>query len=40
MGEPGCAVTAAVEQGELQQSRLDSYRVLLKELEDQPKDWE
>jgi ribosome biogenesis GTPase len=40
MGEPGCAVTAAVEQGELQQSRLDSYRVLLKELEEQPKDWE
>jgi ribosome biogenesis GTPase len=40
MGEPGCAVTAAVQQGELQQSRLDSYRVLLKELEDQPKDWE
>ena len=31
--EPGCAVLAAVEGGELAQSRLDSYRSLITELE-------
>ncbi len=31
--EPGCAVLAAVEGGELAQSRLDSYRSLMTELE-------
>ena len=30
--EPGCAVLAAIESGELEQSRLDSYRKLLREL--------
>lgn len=31
--EPGCAVLAAVENGQLAQSRLDSYRSLVTELE-------
>lgn len=40
MGEPGCAMTAAVEGGTLQPDRLESYRVLLAELETAPRDWE
>jgi ribosome biogenesis GTPase len=39
-GEPGCAMSAAVDRGEILQDRLDSYRVLLGELEDQPEEWE
>ena len=31
--EPGCAVRAAIEGGDLAQARLDSYRSLLDELE-------
>jgi ribosome biogenesis GTPase len=34
--EPGCAVTAAVEDGRLDPRRLRSYRRLARELEDQP----
>jgi ribosome biogenesis GTPase / thiamine phosphate phosphatase len=34
--EPGCAVTAAVKDGRLDQGRLRSYRRLARELEDQP----
>jgi ribosome biogenesis GTPase len=40
MGEPGCAVTAAVERGEVSADRMESYRVLLAELEDAPRHWE
>ena len=40
MGEPGCAMTAAVESGELAADRLESYRVLRAELESAPRDWE
>ena len=40
MNEPGCAVTAAVERGEVQRDRLESYRVLLSELEAAPRHWE
>lgn len=39
-GEPGCAMSAAVDRGEILQDRLESYRVLLGELEDQPEEWE
>jgi ribosome biogenesis GTPase len=38
--EPGCAVIAARDAGEIVADRLESYRVLLSELEGQPKDWE
>jgi ribosome biogenesis GTPase len=38
--EPGCAVLARVEQGAIDSSRLESYRVLLKELQSAPKAWE
>jgi ribosome biogenesis GTPase / thiamine phosphate phosphatase len=36
--EPGCAVTAAVKAGSLDQGRLRSYRRLARELDDQPRD--
>ena len=38
--EPGCAMVAAVESGAIARDRLDSYRVLLAELESEPRDWE
>jgi ribosome biogenesis GTPase len=38
--EPGCAVRAAVERGEIDADRLASYHVLLQEIESAPKDWE
>lgn len=38
--EPGCAVVAAVETGEIPASRHDSYLAILAELESLPKDWE
>ena len=40
IGEPGCAVAAAVERGEVRADRMESYRVLLAELEEAPKHWE
>jgi ribosome biogenesis GTPase len=38
--EPGCAVRAALERGEIDPSRYQSYRMLLEELESAPEDWE
>ena len=38
--EPGCAVTAATEAGEVAASRLESYRTLLAEIESEPEEWE
>ncbi len=38
--EPGCAVRAAVEQGAIHRERYASYRVLLDELLQAPRDWE
>lgn len=38
--EPGCAVIGATDSGEIASDRLESYRVLLAELQGQPKDWE
>jgi ribosome biogenesis GTPase / thiamine phosphate phosphatase len=38
--EPGCRIRAAAESGEIQQDRLESYRVLLNELESAPAEWE
>jgi ribosome biogenesis GTPase len=40
MSEPGCAIARAVEQGVIAADRLESYRVLLAELETQPAAWE
>jgi ribosome biogenesis GTPase len=40
MSEPGCRIRAAAEAGEIQADRLESYRVLLRELEDAPQEWE
>ena len=40
MTEPGCRIRAAVESGEIQPDRLESYRVLLEELESAPAEWE
>lgn len=39
-GEPGCAVAALVGEGRAAQDRLESYRVLLAEVEGEPKEWE
>jgi ribosome biogenesis GTPase len=39
-GEPGCRVRAAVDAGEIAADRLESYRVLLEELENAPEEWE
>lgn len=39
-GEPGCRVREAVNAGEITTDRLDSYRVLLAELESAPEEWE
>jgi ribosome biogenesis GTPase len=38
--EPGCAIRAAVERGNIAAGRLESYHVLLKELEGAPREWE
>lgn len=38
--EPGCAIRAAVERGEIAPDRLESYHVLLEELEGAPREWE
>ena len=38
--EPGCSIAAAVAAGEIAADRLESYRVLLAELEGEPEDWE
>lgn len=38
--EPGCRIRAAVDAGEIQADRLESYRVLLEELERAPAEWE
>jgi len=38
--EPGCAVRAAVDAGQIDLDRYDSYRTLLKELKAAPRHWE
>ena len=38
--EPGCAITAAIEEGRINPDRLASYRVLLAELSALPRAWE
>ena len=38
--EPGCSIAAAVATGEIAADRLESYRVLLGELEGEPEEWE
>jgi ribosome biogenesis GTPase / thiamine phosphate phosphatase len=38
--EPGCRIRAAAEAGEIRSDRLESYRVLLAELESAPAEWE
>ncbi len=38
--EPGCRIAAAVQAGEIAADRLESYRVLLAELEGEPEEWE
>ena len=40
MREPGCAVRGAVERGEIARDRLQSYQMLLEELESAPESWE
>lgn len=40
MSEPGCRIRAAAGAGEIQPDRLESYRVLLEELESAPAEWE
>ena len=40
LSEPGCRISAAVESGEIRHDRLESYRVLLAELESAPEEWE
>jgi ribosome biogenesis GTPase len=40
MTEPGCRMQAAAEAGEIQPDRLESYRILLTELESAPEEWE
>jgi ribosome biogenesis GTPase / thiamine phosphate phosphatase len=40
MTEPGCRIQAAADVGEIQRDRLESYRVLLAELEGAPEEWE
>jgi ribosome biogenesis GTPase / thiamine phosphate phosphatase len=40
MSEPGCRIGAAASAGEIQGDRLESYRVLLEELESAPAEWE
>jgi ribosome biogenesis GTPase len=38
--EPGCVVAAAAGSGLLQPDRLESYRILLRELHEAPREWE
>jgi ribosome biogenesis GTPase len=38
--EPGCAVLAAVTSGDIATDRWESYRRLLEETENEPKEWE
>jgi ribosome biogenesis GTPase len=38
--EPGCRIRAAAETGEILPDRLESYRILLEELESAPAEWE
>jgi ribosome biogenesis GTPase len=38
--EPGCRIQAAADSGEIQADRLESYRILLKELVSAPEEWE
>jgi ribosome biogenesis GTPase / thiamine phosphate phosphatase len=40
MTEPGCRIRAAVDEGTIRADRLESYRVLLEELESAPAEWE
>jgi len=40
MTEPGCRIQAAADAGEVLPDRLDSYRILLAELESAPEEWE
>ena len=40
VSEPGCRIRAAVEEGSIQADRLESYRILLEELESAPAEWE
>jgi ribosome biogenesis GTPase len=40
MSEPGCRIRAAADAGEIQPDRLESYRILLEELESAPAEWE
>ncbi len=40
LSEPGCRIQAAAESGEIRPDRLESYRVLLAELDSAPEEWE
>jgi ribosome biogenesis GTPase / thiamine phosphate phosphatase len=40
MSEPGCRIQAGADAGEILPDRLESYRVLLTELESAPEEWE
>jgi ribosome biogenesis GTPase len=40
VSEPGCAMTAAVARGEIRSDRVESYQLLLRELEAEPEEWE
>jgi len=40
MTEPGCRIQAVTDAGVIQPDRLESYRILLKELEGAPEEWE
>jgi ribosome biogenesis GTPase len=40
MTEPGCRMQAVADAGGIQLDRLESYRILLKELESAPEEWE
>jgi ribosome biogenesis GTPase len=40
VSEPGCRILAAAEAGEIGSDRLESYHVLLHELENAPREWE
>ncbi len=40
MTEPGCRIQAAADTGEILPDRLESYRILLQELESAPEEWE
>ena len=40
MSEPGCRIQAVTDAGVIQPDRLESYRILLQELEGAPEEWE